>query len=132
MIAQQTACRQNHSRLAEPALRHVFLQPRLLTGMTRVLGQSFDRHEIASLRLARGNLAGADRLPLLEDRARTANAHAAAKFRPGQRERVPQHPDQRRVIIDIRRALGAVDGEADFTHGRAGFCLYSPASLRRR
>jgi hypothetical protein len=86
--------------------------------VTSVLGQSFDRDEIASLRLARGDLAGADRLSFLEDRARTANAHPAAKFCSRQRKGVTQDPNQWRIVVDLNGPFRAVDCEADFTHPR--------------
>src|SRR2546421_8819396 len=101
MIPQQSARRKNHSRLAESALRHLFLQPRALTWMTRVARQSFDRNEIAPLCVARGNLAGKDRLSILKDRTRTAGAHAAAKFCPGQGESVTQDPNQRGIVVNV-------------------------------
>jgi hypothetical protein len=107
MLAQKPTRRQDHSRLAEPALRHILFEPRALTWMTRVLRQSFDRDEIAALRLARRDLAGTDCLPLLENRARPANPHAAAKFRPRQGESVAQDPDERRIVVDLMSLMAA-------------------------
>src|SRR2546423_5452404 len=120
MIAQETARGQDHAGLAEAALRNVFLKPCPLARMTRVARKPFDRDEAAPFRFSRWDLTRAYRFPILENRARSANADAAPKFRPGHRKRIAQHPDERRVFLDVHDAFRAVDGNGDFAHGDRG------------
>src|ERR1041384_1977854 len=85
--------------------------------MTRIGRQSFDRNEASRLRILRRDLTRANGFSVLEHGARTAYADAATKFRARQRKRVAQHPDKRRVFLDVYDAFRAVDGNGDFAHG---------------
>src|SRR3984893_6613917 len=57
--------------------------------------------------------ARADWLPIQVHGARTAQGHTAAELGAGQAQRVAQHPQQRRVGIDIHCGVLAVDAEPD-------------------
>ena len=78
--------------------------------MTAVGRESFDGGEIAPGRGRARDLAGSHRLAVLQHRAGTANAHAAAKLCAGQSQRVSQDPQQRRVVVYLNDMLRAVDG----------------------
>ena len=116
ILAQERARRHDHSRLAISALRHVFFDPRALTGMARIWRQALNCHKTSRRSFRRGNLASAQRLSVFKDGAGTANADAATKLRSRQVELIAQDPEQRRVIIDIECMRGAVDGDPNFAH----------------
>src|SRR6266850_2772127 len=96
--------------LAIAALRHLQLDPGLLDllaggggtngldGSDALAGRGRDRRD-----------ARAHRLAVEVDRARAAQGEAATEFRAGHAEHIAQHPEQRRVVVDIDAASLAVD-----------------------
>jgi hypothetical protein len=43
------------------------------------------------------------------DGAGAAERHAAAEFRAGHTQHVAEHPQERRVAVDVDRAIGSID-----------------------
>ena len=108
MFHQQRAGGHDHSRLAETALRDVFFQPRALAWMTSICRQAFDRGEASAFASAAPIWHDRTALPFSGDRARAAHADAATELCSGEIEMIANDPQQRCVIIDFHRVLGAV------------------------
>src|SRR5581483_2097970 len=102
LLFQQRRDGHDHARLAIAALRHIVLEPRLLHLVElAVLRQAFDGGDL----LARG---AADREGTRTHRravdvhgAGTALRDAAAVFRAGEADILTDHPEQRRIRVDI-------------------------------
>src|SRR5256714_10765766 len=84
-------------RLAVAALRHVFLDPRALHGVRPVLGEAFDRGDALARDGRHRQHAGAGRDAVQVNGTGAALGDAAAELGTGETERVPQHPEERRV-----------------------------------
>jgi hypothetical protein len=68
---------------------------------------------IGALHRAGRHDAGADRLAVDVDRAGAALGDPAAEFRAGQAELVAQHPEQRRIRLDVDLMAASVDRERE-------------------
>src|SRR5215831_16918494 len=95
---EQRRGRHQLTGLAIAALYYLEIEPSLLQGLA--LRRRADR-------LDRGDK-GPDGLPVDMDRASAAECHAAAELRAGHAEHVAQHPQERRVAVDIDLALSSV------------------------
>lgn len=101
------------SGLAIAALRHVFRDPSLLQRVTAICRKAFDGCDLFSPAIADGELARDYRFAVEMHRASAALAQAAAELRAGKVERIAQDPKQRRIRLDLKRALLLVDGECN-------------------
>src|SRR6267143_1017921 len=96
--------------LAIAALRHLQLDPGLLDLLAgRGGADGLDRSDALAGRGRDRRDARAHRLAIKMDRARAAQSEAATEFRAGHAEHIAQHPEQRRVVVDIDAAGFAVD-----------------------
>src|SRR6266446_1381726 len=96
--------------LAIAALWHLQLDPGLLDLLAGGGGtDGLDRSDALAGRGRDRRDARAHRLAIKMDRARTAQSEAATEFRAGHSEHIPNHPKQRRVVVDIDAASFAVD-----------------------
>ena len=116
-VVRSSGCgREDLPVLAEPALRHLLIDPGLLDGMQLpVLGQSLQGRNLAVATRNRQD-ARADRAPVHQHRARPALGKAAAEARSPQPEIVPQDVQERRRRIDVERMGLAVDPERGLSH----------------
>src|SRR5579883_337821 len=103
----------DHAGLAIAALRHLPREPGALHGMAAILRQAFDGGDLGVAHRRNGQRAGALRLAIDQHGAGAAFSDAAAIFRTGEIEAVAQHPEERRIILDLDGVLLAVDGERD-------------------
>ena len=71
--------------------------------------QSLDRRDRCFAHAFDWDHAGADRVSVQVDGASTAQSSAAPKFRARHSEHVAEHPQQRRVAIDIDAVADAID-----------------------
>src|SRR4026207_272148 len=78
-FAQQGEGPHDHPRLAIAALRRIEFLPGDLDWMTAIRRESFDREHLFADGCGGGNAAGADRLPIDMQRARTALPDAATE-----------------------------------------------------
>src|SRR5439155_8296491 len=109
---EQRRCGHDLAGLAIAALRHLQLDPGLLDLLAGWGGtDGFDRSDPLAARGRDRRDARAHRLAIKMDRARAAQSEAATEFRAGHAEHIPNHPKQRRVIVDIDAAGFAVDGQ---------------------
>src|SRR6266496_1143809 len=98
--------------LAIAALRHLERDPGLLNLFACGGGtDGLDRGDALAGRGGDRRDTRAHRLAVDVDRARAAQRHAAAEFRAGHPEHVAQHPEQRRVVVDIDAAGFDVDSQ---------------------
>src|SRR6266446_7711418 len=96
--------------LAVAALRHLQRDPGLLDLFAGGCGAyGLDRGDALAGRGRDRRDARAHRLAIKMDRARTAQSEAATEFRAGHSEHIAQHPEQRRVVVDIDAAGFTVD-----------------------
>src|SRR5207247_6197037 len=96
--------------LAIAALRHLQLDPGLLNLSAGGGGtDGLDRSDALAGRGRDRRDARAHRLAIDMDRASAAQSKAATELRSGHAEHIPNHPAQRRVIVDIDAASFAVD-----------------------
>ncbi len=103
--------------LAEAALRHLLVDPRLLHRMQpAVLRQAFERRDLGALHLRHRPDARPHRLALDQHGARAALAEAAAEARTRQVEIVAQDVEQRRGGLHVHRVRLAVDPQGDGSH----------------
>src|SRR6267143_2128813 len=107
---EQRRCGHDLAGLAIAALRHLQLDPGLLDLLAGGGGSDgLDRRDALAGRGRDRRDARAHRLAIKMDRARTAQSEAATEFRAGHSEHIPNHPKQRRVVVDIDAARFAVD-----------------------
>src|SRR5882672_10347140 len=107
---EQRRCGHDLPRLAIAALRHLQRDPGLLNLSAGGCGTNgLDRGDALAGRGSDRRDARAHRLAIEVDRAGAAQAEAAAEFRAGHSEHIAQHPEQRRVVVDIYAASSAVD-----------------------
>src|SRR5882762_9852196 len=108
--SEQRRCGHDLARLAIAALRHFELDPGLLDLLAGGGGtDGLDRSDALAGRGRDRRDARAHRLAVEVDRARAAQSEAATEFRAGHAEHIAQHPQQRRVVVDIDAAGFAVD-----------------------
>jgi hypothetical protein len=105
---------QDHARLTVATLRDAFGNPGLLHRVVAMRGQTLDRQYRLASDCSCVERAGSHRRSLHQHGAGPAQSLAAAELRPRQAEFVAQHPQQRRVGIDVDLMVPAVDG--DFSH----------------
>src|SRR5260221_7391224 len=99
--------------LAIAALRYLQVDPGLLDLLARGRGaDGLDRGDALAGRGRDRRDARAHRLAVDVHRTRAAQRHAAAEFRAGHPEHIAQHPQQRRVVVDIDAAGFAVDRQS--------------------
>src|SRR5262249_47724352 len=102
LVLEQRRHRHDHPALAIAALRNVVIEPGLLHLVQRaVLRQPFDRGDLPAGDRAQRHRARAHRNAVDMDGAGAALGDAAAVLGAGQPDRVAQHPQQRRVGVDI-------------------------------
>src|SRR5262249_24377068 len=102
--------RHDLTRLAIAALHYLAVEPRFLNlSAGRRCADRLDRRDFGGTdALDRGDTrAGGSAVDMY--RAGAAQRHAAAEFCAGQAEHVAQHPEQRRVAVDIDAVRVAVD-----------------------
>jgi hypothetical protein len=104
----------NHSRLAEAALCHIFVNPGGLAGMFAYGGETFNRSETFISCPAHRNLAGANGCAVFMDCAGATYPNAASVLCSTEVQFVTQDPEQRRfgfgydlseLAIDVERIL---------------------------
>jgi hypothetical protein len=106
--------------LAEAALRHLLVDPRLLDRMQpSVRRQPFERGDLGPHRGHRRH-AGAHGGAVDDHRARAALPEPASEARPLQAEIVAQDVQQRRRGFDVDRMRFAVDLQRDPAHENSG------------
>src|SRR5438445_5942639 len=91
----------NLSRLAIPALRHVYFKPGALQGMAQVGRESFNSGDFFSCSPRYRSHTRAHRLGINMDRAGSALSHTTAVLGPGQFQLLVQDPALRRGRINI-------------------------------
>ncbi len=94
---EQGTCRHDHSRLAIPALRHIFFDPCALNRVVGPFAETLDCCDRAPAQPRHRQQATPHRRARYMHSTGTAQAPATAKLRSRQTERIPQHPEQRRV-----------------------------------
>src|SRR5215471_6956345 len=106
---EQRRGRHQLTGLAIAALYYLEIEPSLLQGLAlRRRADRLDRGDDAFADAIDCGDAGPDGLPVDMDRASAAECHAAAELRAGHAEHVAQHPQERRVAVDIDLALSSV------------------------
>src|SRR5215831_15253117 len=113
LLLEQRCHRHDHARLAIAALRHVVLEPGLLH-LVQVLAlcEAFNGGDLRAADGGDGHRARADREAVDVNGARAALRDAAAVFRSGEADLLPNHPEQRRRRVDVDLVGFAIDGEA--------------------
>ena len=116
MVLQEIDCAHDHARSTEPALQRVMFAKTLLHRMKGSVGfrDSFDRDEVAALRLHRDHVAGLHRAAVQVDRASATLRRIAANVGPGEAQFIPDELDEERALLDLRR-----DGPTVHGHGNA-------------
>src|SRR5205085_1234306 len=99
------------SGLAIAALRNVGVEPGFLNGMAAVRGESFDCRHALVRDVRDRRAAGARRVPIDVNRARSTESHAATELRSGHAERVAQYPQQRHLRLDVDSLTLAIYGK---------------------
>src|SRR5438309_9146289 len=98
--------------LAIAALRHLQLDPGLLNLSAGGCGPNgLDRGDALAGDCRDRRDARAHRLAIDMDRASATQSEAATEFRAGHSEHIAQHPEHRRVVVDIDASSFAVDGQ---------------------
>jgi len=96
--------------------RHLLSDPGLLEGVAPVRGEALDGGDLLAHDGARGRDARARGDTVHVDGAGPALGHPATVFRARVAERVPQHPEQRRIGRHVDRPGAAVDEEGQLRH----------------
>jgi hypothetical protein len=108
--------------LAIAALDHLAVQPGLLDGLAAGrLADGLDGGHGGLTDAVDGGDAGARRLTVDMHRAGPAERHAAAEFRTRHAEHIAQHPEQRRIAVDID-GMNAPDDLYGIRHGPLPCC----------
>src|SRR5438552_6681416 len=100
-LSEQHRRAHNLSRLAIPALRHVYFNPGALQRMAQVRREPLDSGDLFSRSPRYRSHTRAHRLAVNMDRARSTLSHAAAILGPGQFQVFAQDPEQRSRRINI-------------------------------
>ncbi len=116
VLGQQNCRAHDLTGLTIAALGNVNFDPGLLQGMTQVGSESFNRRDLFAGSISNSLYTRANRFSVEMYRTRAAEGHAAAVFGSGQSQRFPEHPEERRVRIDVDVELFAVNFEIN--HGR--------------
>src|SRR5260370_6599480 len=105
----------HHTRGAEPALQPVLLVKGTLHRMhpTGFSGQALDRDDLAPVRLCGQHRARLHRLPVEQDRARTARRRVAADVGRGEPGDVTQVVHEQGAVLHLRGDLTAVHHHDD-------------------
>jgi hypothetical protein len=112
---QQIVRAHNHARRAKAALQAVLFPKRSLQRMQiAVLGQAFDRGDLAAVRLHGEHGARFHRLSIHQHGARAALARVTAEGGSRQAERLAQKVRQQQTRLHFCGTHSAVDGEFDF------------------
>src|SRR5438128_5137174 len=98
---EEHRCAHNLSRLAIPALRHVYFKPGALQGMAQAGRESLDSGDFFSCSPRYRSHTRAHRLAINMDRAGSALSHTTAVLGPGQFQVLAQDPKQRSGGINI-------------------------------
>ena len=116
VAGEQVVHRDDQPGRAEPALHRAGVEERLLHRVQRRRrsGQPLDRHDVAALRLAGGDQAGAHDDAVEVDRARAALALLAGVLRAGQAQPLAQDVEQALALPHVvGLPLLAVDRQVD-------------------
>jgi len=119
LLLQQCSGGHDHASLTVATLRHVFLDPRTLTGMISVYRETFDRGVVFPCGVGNGDLTRTHGSSVFMDGARPADTDPAPVLRAGQLQKVTQHPQQRHIRIGFDLMGPAVDLEGVLSHGVA-------------
>src|SRR5262249_50821884 len=99
--------------LAVAALRHIEVEPGFLHLRERAVdGEPLDRGDLLADRRAHRRRAGAHGDAVEVDRAGAALRDAAAVFRAGEADVLPQRPEEGRIGLDVDVVGLTVDGES--------------------
>src|SRR6478752_5348047 len=113
LVLEQRRHRHDHAALAIAALRHVVLEPRLLHLVQRaVLREPFDGGDLLTVDRAERHRARTHRDAVDVDGAGAALGDAATVFGTRQPDRLPQHPEQRSVGVDVDLMSRSIDAES--------------------
>jgi hypothetical protein len=108
----------DHARRAEAALQRVMLAKGLLQRReVMVVGESFDRHDLAALGLHREHQTRAHRCVIDNDGAGAAHTMLATNMGSGEAEHMTQAIRQRHPRLDFDLDFFAVDFKSDW-HAR--------------
>src|SRR5882672_3868848 len=114
LLLQERRDGHDHARLTVAALRHVVLDPGLLHLVQRgALRQAFDGRDLLPGSRADREGARADRRAVEMYGARPALGDAAAVFGAGEADLLADHPEQRRIGVDIDLVGLAIDGQSN-------------------
>ena len=106
------------ARQAEPALRRLLVDERLLQRMRSVRSaEAFERRDLSAVQGAYRRDAGANRTLPDDHRARPALTQAASELWPAKRQIVAEHIQQRRRRIDVDHVSRAVHRQGKLAHG---------------
>src|SRR6266851_461264 len=113
LLRQQRSRAHNLSRLAIPALRHIFLDPRFLHRMAAVVRQAFDGRNLLAGDAAHRSDAGALRVSVNMHGAGAAERHAATELGAGEVQGIAEHPEQGHLGAYLHCLRLAVQHEAN-------------------
>jgi len=125
ILRQQLHRGDHHPALAVSALRHLFINPRLLhrmqdfSGLKALLsgphrGETLDRGDLLSLSIGQRRNAGANLLAIEENGTSPALGHAAAHFRSGELKFMAQDKQQRAFWRGRNNSFRAIYGKSEF------------------
>ena len=132
MFAQERGREHEEPGRAEAALERVARREDLLQRRQLLLvAEPLHRLDVRAVGLHAEHEARADRLPVQQHRARTADALLAPDVRAGVAEIVAEHVDERSARLDLHLVRRAVDGERDAVpFGHAASPTATPARAR--
>jgi hypothetical protein len=119
VVAEERSHAHQNSRRAEAALESVRLTECCLKRVERVGcgGQSFDRHDLVTVRLHREEEARSHRVAVEEHRAGTADPMLATDVGAGQPELVPEEVAEQEPGLDAPLVRGSIHCDADAQGG---------------
>src|ERR1700692_886481 len=100
-------------RLAVAALRNTFFNPRALHWMIVVWGKALNSDDLCAIKSADWQRAGPHGGSVDMHRASAALRDTAAEFCAGQTDHVAQHPEKRRIGLDVDLPRCSVDVDGD-------------------
>ena len=117
ILVEKSFRRQNHAVQAEPALRGLFVDERLLNRMRFFRrAQPFERHDLLAGHSAHRRHAGPHRRAVHDRRTGAALAQAAAELRAAQLQIVAQGIEQGSRGVEIQGVAPPIDLEIDGAH----------------
>jgi len=116
MVAEERRGLHDHAWLAEAALRDILFNPRALAGMCAVRREPLNGNVGLPRHGGERDHAGSDGAPVLVNRARAAEADAAAVLGAEQAKPVAQRPEQWHVGITLDLLHMSVDREIEQRH----------------